>query len=31
MGKAFVVLLACFGAIMFAVYIGIAVFGLSYA
>jgi hypothetical protein len=31
MGKGFVILLACFAAILFAVYISIAVYGLSFA
>ncbi|SFB63115.1 hypothetical protein SAMN03159496_06177 [Rhizobium sp. NFR07] len=31
MGRGFVILLICFAAIMFSIYIGIAVFGLSYA
>lgn len=31
MGKGFIIFLACFAAVLFAVYISIAVYGLSFA
>ncbi len=31
MGKGFIILLSCFAALMFLIYVGIAIFGLSFA